>query len=410
MPGTATAPHTLFLRARRFTKDTLPKRSRKRQEIVQGIHEQWIRYRLRLHILLLALQGYRSLSKALKAVLQMRRFTREVYGTAEVKLVRVGRQYFFSYYTPGYPSRAFDDYIRSELNRYIPLPQKTGALTNVLFAITRRCPLQCEHCFEWDHLGQEEAFTLEGLKEVIMHYQREGVMQFHLSGGEPLVRFSDLEALLSWADKRSEFWILTSGLNLTCENARRLKEAGATGVVVSLDHFDAGAHNAFRGSVHAHGWAVDAIRNAQEAGMVVAVSVCATRSFTTPENLLHYAEYVHALGVSFIQVLEPRAVGHYKGRKVALDRQQLGVLEDFFRTLNFDARYKAYPIVLYHGYYQRRVGCLAAGNRHLYIDSEGFVNACPFCQSRSYHVKDLISGGGAPAVAMCCPDYPPDHH
>jgi MoaA/NifB/PqqE/SkfB family radical SAM enzyme len=375
------------------------------QGVVLGFRALWVRYRVRLHIFLLALHSYHTLRDAVKAVRGMMQFKKEVYGGADIKMVRCGRQYFFSIYAPGYPSRAFDDYIRSELHRFVLMPAKANKLSFLFFAITRKCPLQCEHCFEWDRLNGEETFTAEELKAVVDHYQQEGAAQFHLSGGEPMVRFRDMEALIASADKKSEFWVLTSGLNVTLENALRLKKAGTTGVVVSLDHFDAGAHNAFRGTQRAHQWVVDAIRNAREAGLVVAVTVCATRAFTTPENLLHYAEYVRSLGVSFIQVLEPKAVGHYKGRKVTLDWQQLQVLEDFYTTLNFDPRYKAYPVVLYHGYHQRRMGCLSAGDRNLYIDSEGYVNACPFCQSRSYRVKDVIDRKGDQPAAMHCPDY-----
>lgn len=45
------------------------------------------------------------------------------------------------------------------------------------------------------------------------------------------------------------------------------------------------------------------------------------------------------------------------------------------------------------------------------VDAEGYVNACPFCRSRSYHVKDVIGKGAAALqVVMGCPDYAPDHH
>lgn len=375
------------------------------QGVVLGLRTLWVRYRVRLHIFLLALRSYASLRDAVKAVRAMMHFKKEVYGGSDIKMVRCGRQYFFSIYAPGYPSRAFNDYVRSELHRFVPLRAKANKLSFLFFAITRKCPLQCEHCFEWDRLNGEETFTAEELQKVVAYYQQEGAAQFHLSGGEPMARFKDMEALIAGADKRSEFWVLTSGLNVTPENARRLKEAGATGVVVSLDHFDAGAHNTFRGTPRAYQWALEAIGNARAAGLVVAVTVCATRAFTTPENLMHYAEYVQSLGVSFVQVLEPKAVGHYRGKKVTLDWQQLQVLEDFYTMLNFDPRYKDFPVVLYHGYHQRRIGCLSAGDRNLYIDSEGYVNACPFCQSRSYHVKEVIGRKEDLPVTMHCPDY-----
>lgn len=410
MPHVLSKPEVPFVGVQKFPSTGGHRKHATPQGVVQGARRLWVRYRVRLHILLLALRSYGTVSEAIKATRGMMRFKEDVYGGGDIKMVRCGRQYFFSIYAPGYPSAAFDDYIRSELHRFVPMAKKTNRLSFLFLAITRRCPLQCEHCFEWERLNGEEAFTFQELQEVVAHYQQEGAAQFHLSGGEPMVRFADLEALIAGADKKSEFWVLTSGLNVTREHANRLKRAGATGLVISLDHFDAGAHNTFRGSRHAHQWVLDAIGNARAAGLVVAVTVCATRSFTTPENLLHYAEYVCSLGVSFIQVLEPKAAGRYQGRKVGLDWQQLQVLEDFYKTLNFDPRYKDYPVVLYHGYHQRRIGCLSAGDRNLYIDSEGYVNACPFCQSRSYHVRDVLHPKEVGTVPpdMRCPDYGPD--
>jgi len=36
------------------------------------------------------------------------------------------------------------------------------------------------------------------------------------------------------------------------------------------------------------------------------------------------------MGVSFIQILEPRAVGHYTGKDVMLDANHEKILEGFF--------------------------------------------------------------------------------
>jgi hypothetical protein len=44
---------------------------------------------------------------------------------------------------------------------------------------------------------------------------------------------------------------------------------------------------------------------------------------------------------------------------------------------------------LYTGYHQRRAGCYA-GSHSLYIDSAGYVNACPFCQTKSFNVRQFL--------------------
>ncbi|MBT7041877.1 MAG: hypothetical protein HN921_18775, partial [Bacteroidetes bacterium] len=35
---------------------------------------------------------------------------------------------------------------------------------------------------------------------------------------------------------------------------------------------------------------------------------------------------------------------------------------------------------------QRTSGCTAAGMRYLYVDTDGYVNTCPFCRGKGDHV------------------------
>jgi MoaA/NifB/PqqE/SkfB family radical SAM enzyme len=184
---------------------------------------------------------------------------------------------------------------------------------------------------------------------------------------------------------------LTSGFNFTSANAKALKDAGLTGVVISLDHYISDKHNSFRGFGNSFGQAIQAVQFAQEQQLVVALTICVTKSFISWHNLMTYAELAKKMKVVFIQLLEPKAVGHYKGKDVLLNDSELNILERFFETINFDPRYIDFPIAIYHGYHQRRVGCLSGGNRALYIDSGGYINACPFCHTKNFNVRDLLS-------------------
>ena len=56
--------------------------------------------------------------------------------------------------------------------------------------------------------------------------------------------------------------------------------------------------------------------------------------------------------------------------------------------MNYNSDYNSYPIITYHGYYQRRQGCLSAGKKGIYIDTDGDMNACPFCHKKTGNVLD----------------------
>ena len=51
---------------------------------------------------------------------------------------------------------------------------------------------------------------------------------------------------------------------------------------------------------------------------------------------------------------------------------------------------------------------MAGGNRSLYIDSEGYANACPFCQTKNFNIKDVLTAElnvGAAFKAIGCQAY-----
>ena len=341
--------------------------------------------------------------KTFQALLSLRN---NVWGGDLKKLYKIGGKYYFNQYTPGWPSRAYDELIKGELRRHASPLSTKEKLSFVFLAITRKCPMRCEHCFEWDNLNQKEVFTKDALIRTIDLFQKEGVLQFHFSGGEPMVRIKDLLELLKYASQKSECWVLTSGFNFTRENAKRLKQAGCKGVVVSIDHYLPELHNLFRGNSNSYEAAVNAVKEAKEAGMVVSVSVCATKSFIDGGNLLPYMNFAKDLGVHFVQVLEPKNVGHYNDKDVLLESRHIQKLDTIFKMLNHSPAYRHYPTMLYHGYHQRRVGCFS-GSRSVYVDSAGDVHACPFCHTKSYNIIELLGKGNEnlPLKENKCPRY-----
>ncbi|MEP7107685.1 MAG: radical SAM protein [Ferruginibacter sp.] len=341
--------------------------------------------------------------RTFKALLSLRN---SVWGGDLKKIYKVNNKYYFNMYTPGWPSKAYDSLVKNELRRHSSPVSPEEKLSFVFLAITRKCPMRCEHCFEWDNLNQKESFTKEELLKVIDIYQGEGVLQFHFSGGEPMVRIKDLLELVRYTSKKSDCWVVTSGFNCTPENARLLKMAGCKGIVVSIDHYIAELHNLFRGNSNSFEMANNAVKAVLEAGMVAAITVCATKNFIDEGHLLPYIDFAKKLGVHFVQVLEPKNVGHYEGKDVLLTPMHIDELEMIYKKINHSVDYRDYPTLMYHGYHQRRVGCFA-GSRSEYVDSAGDVHACPFCHTKSYNIISLIRAGinSIPKKENKCPRY-----
>jgi len=346
--------------------------------VVTGLRKELIRLGIWRSLALHAWALYRSPRGAVAALGMLARARDAAAGRLKPrKYVLVGGRAFFSLRAPGWPSPAFDRYADLELNRVKRLRPDRGLQTAIL-AITKRCGLGCAHCSEWDTLRQLDALSVGDLLEIVRRLQAAGTPQIQISGGEPLLRLDAVEAICQSARSACDLWVLTSGAPLTAGVARRLRAAGATGVTVSLDHWNPAEHDAFRGIAGTFDRAVLGTQHAAEEGLVVALSLTATRSFVSADNLERYAALAKRLGVGFIQVLEPRAVGRWAGADVALSDGQLALLERFDHTMNQEQ--PEMPLVDYPGLGQRRDGCWGAGDRYLFVDADGGVHACPFCR------------------------------
>ena len=364
----------------------------------------WIAIKLR--VFLITLIKLRSPRKTLVAYRNMDKLRQETWGGTMRKICKVDGRYYFNIYTPGWPSAAYDRLISSEVLRYSTPEMAIEQLRFIFLAVTRKCPLRCEHCFEWDNLNKKETFSREELIQIVDLYQKQGVNQIHFSGGEPMVRFPDLLEIVRFAAIKSECYVVTSGFNLTRSNAVLLKAAGCRGMIVSIDHYLPEMHNQFRHHPEIFDRAVEGVKASLRAGLVTCLSVCATREFLDGGHLGPYMEFARGLGVHFVQVLEPKAIGHFAGKDVLLEEAHILLLEEFFKKVNQDPACSAFPTLMYHGYHQRRIGCYA-GSRSVYIDSAGDVHACPFCHTRSYNIRTILNAQikTLPEKANYCPRY-----
>lgn len=359
------------------------------QKIVYGWRIIPIRYQLKLTILKLAIVKYKNPITAIKVLFHFIKLRKSVRGNNAIrKMVKANGKYYMGLYVPGWNGEIFKSFVLSEMNRFVLLNEDVKRFNNVFLAITKKCILQCEHCFEWEALNKKDVLTSETIENIISVLQDKGVNQIYFTGGEPMLKLDLMLNALGNAKKGTDFWVLTSGYNFNSENAQKLKKAGLNGVVISLDHYLPSEHNKFRGSDKAFEWVIEAVHSALENNLIVALSVCITRSFATEENLLNYMDLAKKLKVSFVQFLEPKVLGHYAGKDVILLPEHEALIEKTFLKVNNQDDFRDYPLIVYHGFHQRNRGCFNAGVTGLYIDTDGQINACPFCHDKTGNVLD----------------------
>jgi MoaA/NifB/PqqE/SkfB family radical SAM enzyme len=350
--------------------------------VVKGPVRSLVTGLMALQFIILALWQYRSYKVSREVLATLRKLMDDFLGnTSFSRIIFTNRKFYYNLQVPGFPSKILIRNQLGELHRIRPVSADHNRLRILFMSITNRCPLNCRHCYEWDNINKPDPLVSEDYIKILSKFTGSGVGQVHLAGGEPLLKYQCLLELTRFLKGKSEIWIATSGLGLSLEKAKELRKCGLTGANISVDHYDAAIHNEFRGSERSFEWAMAATSNSLEAGLVTGWSICVTREFLSMENLYKYASFAASRGVRFIQLLEPVPVGRYKGRDVLLNEDQLSLLEDFYISYNSDKGMKDKPLITYHGYHQRRIGCMGNGNRYIAIDTWGNLQSCPFCRN-----------------------------
>ena len=139
----------------------------------------------------------------------------------------------------------------------------------VVFNITRRCNLDCLHCYiESEDKQYQGELSLDQIKKVIDSLSTMAVPVLLLSGGEPLAH-KDIFTIIEYAkSKNLRIGLSTNGTLITKDMAKNLKKLGVDYAGVSIDGLKE-LHDKFRNLNGAFDMAIAGIRNAQEVGIKV---------------------------------------------------------------------------------------------------------------------------------------------
>ncbi len=111
----------------------------------------------------------------------------------------------------------------------------SGPPIGILAELTHRCPLQCPYCSNpADLLKSSSELNSKEWLNVFEQAADLGILQAHLSGGEPTVR-RDLEQFIEYLDSRGIYTnLITAGVNLSEKRLNVLANCGLDHVQVSF--------------------------------------------------------------------------------------------------------------------------------------------------------------------------------
>ncbi|WP_296700713.1 radical SAM protein [Algoriphagus sp.] len=349
-------------------------------KIVTKVEYEIVRLLMVINIWWLGIKLYKNPLTAFKVVKQLIADFQEMIGNKKlVRAFKIDGKYAWDMFNPAWPSPGFNTFFRSHLQEIKPTSPDQLGLRRLLIAITKRCPLSCEHCSEGATLYNRDVLSCDEFIHRIDKYVQQGVGQLIYSGGEPLSRFEDLLTFLDRFNTKCDQWIYTSGFGLTLEKARELKKAGLNGAAISLDNHIEQNHNTFRGSSKSFYWVHEAVKNLQEIGVLVALNVCPTKSYIESGGVEELIELAKKWNVPIVNLLEPRAVGNYQDKEVELEIHHKERLKKLSNQFNFSQDFLVYPTVLYPAGYRSAKPC-GGGISYLFLDYDGTLYPCPFCK------------------------------
>jgi len=151
-----------------------------------------------------------------------------------------------------------------------PEPTKTRrgipAPIAMLAELTHRCPLSCPYCSNpLEMVRRDSELSTETWADVFRQAADLGVLQLHLSGGEPAARRDLVDLVRAARDAGLYTNLITSAIGLTQKRLAELDEAGLDHVQLSLQGTDAemadrigGYQGGFKRKMQAAQWIVEA--------------------------------------------------------------------------------------------------------------------------------------------------------
>jgi pyrroloquinoline quinone biosynthesis protein E len=253
----------------------------------------------------------------------------------------------------------------------------------LLAELTYGCPLHCPYCSNPLELAAyaDELTTAEWLR-VVAEARELGVLQLHLSGGEPLLRRDLLEIVHGASELGLYTNLITSALGLTSRRAEQLRDAGLDHVQISIQADEAAQSDRIAGTPSFER-KLAAARLVKELGWPLTLNVVLHRqNIDRIAGLLDLAE---ELGTDRIELAHTQYYGWALHNRDALlpSRAQLERADLVVRAAHERLQGRMEVIYVLPDYYGRYPKpCMGGwGRRQLTVVPNGDVLPCPTAQT-----------------------------
>ncbi|MFI7115476.1 pyrroloquinoline quinone biosynthesis protein PqqE [Amycolatopsis sp. NPDC049868] len=255
----------------------------------------------------------------------------------------------------------------------------TAAPLGMLAELTHRCPLHCPYCSNpVELIARDGELSTEEWISVLSQARELGVLQVHMSGGEPLAR-PDLPILVEHATKLGCYVnLVTSGLGLTESRLDDLVERGIAHIQLSVQGATAERADRLAGA-RAHDRKLVAAELIKKAGLPLSVNVVLHRQ--NHDQLAGIIDLAESMGADRLELANTQYYGWALRNRDALmpTRRQLDEAEPIVRAATERLRGRMEIIYVVADYYEQYPKpCMYGwGARQLTVAPDGNVLPCP---------------------------------
>lgn len=251
----------------------------------------------------------------------------------------------------------------------------------ILMDPTSACNLHCTGCWAAEY-GNRLNLTFDEMDSVVTQGKELGIYLYMFTGGEPLVRKSDIIKL---CEKHNDcaFLSFTNGTLVDEVFCQEMKRVGNLYLAISLEGFE--AVNDLRRGDGVYGKVMNAMDLLKKNGLVFGTSICYTSKNTetvTSDEFIQlmvdkgcrYAMYFHYMPVGNDAAPELLPTPAQRRETYERIRKYRATKPLFAMDFQNDAEFVG--------------GCIAGGRRYLHINANGDIDPCVFIHYSDSNIRE----------------------
>jgi MoaA/NifB/PqqE/SkfB family radical SAM enzyme len=252
----------------------------------------------------------------------------------------------------------------------------------ILIDPTARCNLHCTGCWAGDY-DQRPELDLETLDRILGEARELGIYFIVYSGGEPLLRASDLLALARKYNDMA-FHAYTNGTLVTEDLVRQLAEVGNFTLAFSVEGLrEATDARRGRGVFDRVMHAMDLMR---AAGLIFGFSATYTRKNTEEIASDAFIDLMIEKGCLFGWLFTYVPVGKDVDTELMATPEQRALM---YRKVQEWRQTKPIAVFDFWNDGELTQGCIAGGRRYFHINAAGEIEPCAFIHYANGNIKEM---------------------